>query len=189
MATTAAQPETDPRKPRNRLILRGWVASLAFLIVVAGGVGAVLSFRERLSPPEEPAVAYILDTSPRMGLPGEGGSRLSVAQAILAEIVRPTDPTYTTGLRVFGSGARPAACEDTELVVPFSAANQSAIADRLLGLQVGAAAESALAEAMLAAIRDLDTARALPNLRTTAPPADSGARAPLLEEAHQSHRI
>ena len=159
MTTPAASPAPEPRPRRRRLILLGCGAALAFLCVASGGVGAYLYFRDRTGPAEEPAVAYILDTSPRMNLSSEGGSRLSVAQAILAEIVRPADPTYTTGLRVFGSGARPAACEDTELVVPFSAANQSAIADRLLGLQVGAAAESALAEAMLAAIRDLDTAR------------------------------
>lgn len=153
----SAAPESGNR--RRRFILIGCGAVLAFACVAAGGVGAFLYLRDRLGQAEEPAVAYILDTSPRMSLSGEEGTRLSVAQAILAEIVRPADPTYTTGLRVFGSGARPQSCEDTELVVPFSAANQSAIADRLLGLQVGAAAESALAEAMLAAIRDLDTAR------------------------------
>lgn len=154
-------PATAPQdqRGRGRTLLLGCGAALAFLCVAAGGVGAFLYFRDRLGPAEEPAVAYILDTSPRMSLTGEEGTRLSIAQAILAEIVRPADPTYTTGLRVFGSGARPQPCEDTDLVVPFSAANQSAIADRLLGLQVGAAAESALGEAMLEAIRDLDTAR------------------------------
>ncbi len=159
MTTPAPAPETNSPNRRKRMLLIGCGAALAFACVAAGGVGAFLYFRDRLGTAEEPAVAYILDTSPRMNLSGEEGTRLSVAQAILAEIVRPADPTYTTGLRVFGSGARPQPCEDTDLVVPFSAANQSAIADRLLGLQVGAAAESALAEAMLAAIRDLDTAR------------------------------
>ena len=159
MTTPAPSPAPEPRTRRKRLALIGCGAALAFACVAAGGVGAFLYFRDRLGPAEEPAVAYILDTSPRMSLASEEGTRLSVAQAILAEIVRPADPTYTTGLRVFGSGARPQPCEDTDLVVPFSLANQPAIADRLLGLQVGAAAESALAEAMLAAIRDLDTAR------------------------------
>jgi len=159
MTTPAAAPESKTPNRRRRPLLIGCGAALAFLCVAAGGVGAFLFFRDRLGPAEEPAVAYILDTSPRMSLSGEEGTRLSVAQAILAEIVRPADPTYTTGLRVFGSGARPQPCEDTDLVVPFSAANTSAIADRLLGLQVGGAAESALAEAMLEAIRDLDSAR------------------------------
>jgi hypothetical protein len=159
MTTPAAAPETKPPNRRRRRLLIGCVAALAFACLAAGGVGAFIFFRDRMGSAEEPAVAYILDTSPRMSLSGEEGTRLAIAQAILAEIVRPADPTYTTGLRVFGSGARPQPCEDTDLVVPFSAANQSAIADRLLGLQVGAAAESALAEAMLAAIRDLDTAR------------------------------
>jgi len=159
MTTPAPAPETNSPNRRKRPLLIGCGAALAFLCLASGAVGAFLYLRDRVGPAEEPAVAYILDTSPRMNLSGEEGTRLSIAQAILAEIVRPADPTYTTGLRVFGSGARPQPCEDTDLVVPFSAANQSAISDRLLGLQVGAAAESALAEAMLAAIRDLDTAR------------------------------
>ena len=159
MTTPAAAPETKPPNRRRRLLLIGCGAALAFACLAAGVVGAFNFFRDRVGSADEPAVAYILDTSPRMSLSGEEGTRLSIAQAILAEIVRPADPTYTTGLRVFGSGALPQPCEDTDLVVPFSAANQSTIADRLLGLQVGAAAESALAEAMLAAIRDLDSAR------------------------------
>lgn len=108
---------------------------------------------------EEPTVAYILDTSPRMSLDSEGGTRLAVAQAILAEIVRPADPSLTSGLRVFGGGALPQACEDTELVVSYAPANQSVIAQELLELQVGGSAESALAQSMVAAIRDLQSAR------------------------------
>ena len=159
MTTPAPAPETNSPNRRKRPLLIGCGVALAFLCLASGAVGAFLYLRDRVGPAEEPAVAYILDTPPRMSLSGEEGTRLSIAQAILAEIVRPADPTYTTGLRVFGSGALPQPCEDTDLVVPFSAANQSTIADRLLGLQVGAAAESALAEAMLAAIRDLDSAR------------------------------
>ena len=159
MTTPAVTPETKAPNRRKRFILIGCGAALAFVCLAFGGVAAYLYLGEGVVQAEEPAVAYILDTSPRMSLSGEEGTRLSIAQAILAEIVRPADPTYTTGLRVFGSGALPQPCEDTDLVVPFSAANHSAIADRLLGLQVGAAAEAALAEAMLASIRDLDRAR------------------------------
>jgi hypothetical protein len=147
-----------------------WLLGCAGLLVIgcfAAGIGSYLFFRDWfdenladfLPAAEEPAVAYILDTSSRMGQPYEQGTRLAVAQAILAEIVRPADPALTSGLRVFGGGARETPCEDTELVVSFAPANQSAIADGALGLQVGGTAESALAQSMVEAIRDLDAAR------------------------------
>ena len=156
------------QKPRRRIW--PWLLGCAGLVVIgcfASGVVGYFFFRDwieenvpgLLPTAEEPAVAYILDTSSRMGLPSEQGTRLSVAQAILAEIVRPADPGLTSGLRVFGGGALPQACEDTELVVTFAPANQSAIAEGALGLQVGGAAESPLAQSMVAAIRDLNTTR------------------------------
>jgi hypothetical protein len=106
---------------------------------------------------EQPAVEYILDASPRMTLPAAGAdaNRLAVARGVLAEIVRPADPAVSAGLRVFGSGALPAACQDTDLLVPLRPAAQPEIADRLQLLQAGAAADAAMAEAMIAAIRDL----------------------------------
>jgi hypothetical protein len=157
-----------PQKPRRRIwpFLVG-CAALVVLGCSAIGIGVYFFARDwfdqnlagLLPGTEEPAVAYILDTSSRMGLPSEQGTRLAVAQAILAEIVRPADPKMTSGLRVFGGGALPAACEDTELVVSFAPANQTAVADGALGLHVGAATESALAQSMVAAIRDLNSAR------------------------------
>jgi len=157
------------QKPRRRIW--PWLLGCAFLLLIGCcAIGfAVYRFApdwlqsilpaDLLPTAEEPAVAYILDTSSRMGLPSEQGTRLSVAQAILAEIVRPADPGLTSGLRVFGGGALPQACEDTELVVTFAPANQSAIAEGALGLQAGGAAESPLAQSMVAAIRDLNSTR------------------------------
>ena len=144
-------PMSEPpqgQKPRRRIW--PWLLGCAGLVVIgcfAAGVGGYFFFNDWLQEnlpglvptAEEPAVAYILDTSSRMGLPSEQGTRLSVAQAILAEIVRPADSGLTSGLRVFGGGALPQACEDTELVVTFAPANQSAIAEGALGLQVGSA--------------------------------------------------
>lgn len=85
----------------------------------------------------------------------EGSTRLALAQAVLAEVIRPAEPSLTAGLRVFGSGAQLAACQDTDLLVPLALANQALIADRLGTLQAGAAADAALGQAMLAAIGDL----------------------------------
>jgi hypothetical protein len=76
----------------------------------------------------------------------------------MAEVIRPADPEFTAGLRVFGSGAIAQSCDDTELVVPFAPSNQPAIADELLGLTIGASTDSALAQSMVAAIRDLNDA-------------------------------
>jgi len=153
-----AQYQTEPQSGegrRNTVII--FVAVLLLIACLgAGGIGAYFLTRGDQSADEEPAVAYILDTSPRMNLAAEQGTRLSVAQAIMAEVVRPADPELTAGLRVFGSGAIAQSCDDTELIVPFSTDNQSAIADGLQGLAVGGSAESALAQSMIAAIRDLN---------------------------------
>src|SRR5689334_17798840 len=98
------------------------VVGLACAGVAAGGY-YLFSQRAR---PTQPAVEYILDASPRMAQPAEtdGGTRLGVAQGVLAEIVRPADPKITAGLRVFGTGALPQACQDTRLVVPLAVAVQ-----------------------------------------------------------------
>ncbi len=155
MAHYQSEPQSGKGR-RNTLIIFVVLVVLGF--IGAGAIGAFLFTRGRQSSAEEPTVAYILDTSPRMSLSAEQGTRLSVAQAIMAEVVRPADPELNAGLRVFGSGAVPQSCDDTELIVPFAQANQSAIAEQLTGLVVGGSAESALAQSMIAAIRDLDSA-------------------------------
>src|SRR3990172_2534724 len=144
-----------PQGPKPRRRIWPWLLGCAGLLVIGcfvAGIGGYYFFRDwfdqnlagLLPTAEQPAVAYILDTSGRMGLPSEQGTRLSVAQAILAEIVRPADPGLTSGLRVFGGGALPQACEDTELVVSFAPANQSAIAEGALGLEGGGGGGSPL---------------------------------------------
>lgn len=154
MAQNESTPPSEEDR-RNTLIIFV-VVLLLIACLGAGGIGAYFLTRGDEAAAEEPTVAYILDTSPRMSLESEGSSRLSIAQAIMAEVVRPADPELNSGLRVFGSGAVTQSCDDTELVVPFAPSNQPAIADELLGLSVGASAESALAQSMVAAIRDLD---------------------------------
>lgn len=141
---------------RPLVIALGCLALLTLCCVVLAAAGGIYYLRGR-SQAESPGVAYILDTSPRMSLDTEGGSRLAVAQGVMAEIVRPANPTLTTGLRIFGSGTSDQSCRDTELVVPFRPANQSEIAAELETLQTGSSPESALAQAMIDAIRDLAT--------------------------------
>lgn len=121
--------------------------------VMGGAAFAYFANRDQA----EPAVEYILDASPRMAQAGTGGqeTRLSVARAVLAEIVRPADGAVSAGLRVFGNGAVPEACRDTALLVPLAPASQGRIATTLTAVEAGQAADAALAEAMLAAIRDL----------------------------------
>lgn len=139
---------------RLLLIALGCLIIIIGCCLLAALVGGLYYLRTR-SQNESPGVAYILDTSPRMSLETEGGTRLQVAQSVMSEIVRPANPQLTSGLRVFGSGAVSDSCQDTELVVPFRTANQQQIASELVGLQVGSTAESALAAAMVDAIRDL----------------------------------
>ena len=102
---------------------------------------------------------YVLDASPRMLQASDGATRLSVAEAVLAEIVRPASPSVTAGLRVFGTGQLSGVCQDTDLLVPLAAANQVKISDQLAALQGGAGVNSALGVAMVSAIRDLAAAR------------------------------
>src|SRR6185436_18160076 len=111
--------------------------------------------------------------SPRMIEPSEGGTRLAIAQAVLAEIVRPADTAVTAGLRVFGTGHQPAACQDTDLLVPLAPASQGLISDRLVALTSGAGADAALADAMVAAIRDLAGTRGPHSLVVVTGGADS----------------
>ena len=120
------------------------------MVVVAGLVCAGLAaggyyLYTRRALPTQPAVEYILDASPRMAQPAQtdGGTRLGVAQGVLAEIVRPADPKVTAGLRVFGTGALPQACQDTRLVVPLAIAVQGQISTQLLGVTSGPSADAA----------------------------------------------
>lgn len=143
------------RRPRTILVVG--CAALLLLVccaAVAGGIAYFVLDRGSIGQ-AEPAVEYILDASPRMQEPSEGGTRLSVARGVLAEIIRPSDPAVTAGLRVFGTGATPVACRDTDLVVPLAPASQGEISDSLLALNAGDSSEAAMVEAMVAAIRDL----------------------------------
>src|SRR5262249_35749199 len=104
-----------------------------------------------------PSVEYVLDASPRMALLAENGegSRLSVAQSVLAEVIRPSSPTLTAGLRVFGSGKVPSGCADTDLLVPLALANQEKISTQLLAVNTPSKADAAMAAAVIGALRDL----------------------------------
>lgn len=131
------------------------VMALCLCLVSVAGVAGVYYFRTQQSGQSQPTVEYILDSSPRMLQPSLGGTRLQVAQSVLAEIVRPADPAVTAGLRVFGTGVQPDSCQDSDLLVPFAQSNQQLIAESLLAIQSGEAANAALAHAMIAAIKDL----------------------------------
>ncbi len=151
-----AQP-SSARRP-STVILIG-CAALLIVLCCAAVAGGIAYFVLRRGPivQAQPAVEYILDASPRMQQPSEGGTRLSVARGVLAEIIRPSDPQLTAGLRVFGTGALPVACSDTDLLVPLAPASQGEISDSLLGLDAGSSSEAAMVEAMIAAIRDLSS--------------------------------
>jgi hypothetical protein len=147
---------------RNRtlMIVGGLVAVLALCLcaVLALGMGGYFFYQQQggvVTTQQQPAVEYILDASPRMAQPTDGGTRLEVARGILAEVVRPADTAVTAGLRVFGNGAVATACQDTNLLVPLAVSNQAKIADAATGLEAGSASDAAMAEAMVNAIRDL----------------------------------
>jgi hypothetical protein len=127
------------------------------LCLVAGLVGGYLLYQQKTPPvaTEGPAVEYVLDASPRMSLPSQGGTRLTVARGVLAEIVRPADPTVMAGLRVFGTGASTKPCQDTDLLVPLAPSNQKTISDKASAVETGQNSDSALAQAIVTAIRDL----------------------------------
>ncbi|HLB46579.1 MAG TPA: hypothetical protein VJL59_06100 [Anaerolineales bacterium] len=157
--TTGQTTTSSAQRQRTIYAALGGCGLLAVCACFAGAIGFGIYYfwGKGGTVAGEPSVEYILDASPRMLNPaeGDGGTRLSVAQAILAEIVRPADAATTAGLRVFGAGAVAQPCQDTHLVVPLSASNQGQIADKLFTVSAGSAADSALAEAMVNAIRDL----------------------------------
>jgi hypothetical protein len=148
---------------QQRGIVRYVVAGCALIIVcllcalAVGGAYFFTTQRTVATSAGVPSVEYILDATARMALPaaGENDTRLNVARGVLADIVRPSDPALTAGLRVFGTGAQSVACKDTSLVVPLASANQTQISTHLLSLTSGSSATAARSEAMISAIRDL----------------------------------
>ena len=149
-----APPTRRATRPVITFLTGGCV--LAFLcsaVVVAG----VWLYSQPGEAPDEPAVEYVLDVSPRMALPSEDGTatRLAVARSALAETVRPANASTMAGLRIFGGGVAADACQDTDLIVPLAVANQSNISDKLSIVRVGASPQSALVQALLSALRDL----------------------------------
>lgn len=175
---SSKKPASSAQK-RSRVVYDavGGAGLLAACVCLAAAValGVYYFYGKGPATAEQPTVEYILDVSPRMLSPAEGesGTRLEVAQAVLAEIVRPADSATTAGLRVFGTGAVSQACQDTDLVVPLAAANQGQIADRVFTLSAGSAADSALGEAMVSAIRDLAATRGPHSLVVVTGGADS----------------
>lgn len=150
---------TQPARSSSRLpwILLGGGCLLVGLCVAVVAVAAAAYFYlgRGTTTANEPAVEYILDTSPRMEMEVEGGTRLSIARGVLAEIIRPAAPEVTSGLRVFGSGAIARSCEDTDLIVPLGRANRSLIAEKASSVQAGLSSDSAMGQALLTSIRDL----------------------------------
>jgi hypothetical protein len=163
--------------PRSRTPSIVWIAGgcLALLTcaVIAGAVLSLLVLGNRAPQAGPPNVEYVLDASPRMLQETDGASRLSVAEGVLAEIVRPASASVAAGLRVFGTGQVSGACQDTDLLLPLAAANQGKISDQLSTLQGGAGVDSALGVAMVSAIRDLAARRGTRSLVVVTGGADS----------------
>jgi hypothetical protein len=138
--------------------LIGVVVAFGLCLLVLSSTGAAWWLFGRASRPDQPAVEYVLDASARMAATAEGATRLEVAQAVLAEVVRSGNPAVMAGLRVFGAVA-PASCEASDLIVPLALASHGLISDRLLAVQPGTGVDAPLGQAMLAAVRDLRMAR------------------------------
>jgi len=148
---------TPPQKRRwPVIVLVGCGVVAACLCLAGAAAGAYSYFRGRGGASAQPTIEYVLDASPRMESPSSGGEpRLVVARGVLGEIVRTADPRLTAGLRVFGTGALPQGCEDTDLVVPLAASNQGTIEGRLGGIESAPESNSPVAQTMVAAIRDM----------------------------------
>jgi hypothetical protein len=145
-----------PAKSKKPLIIIIGAVVVGLCLCVAVAVAAYFLLRGRLGRAVQPTIEYILDASPRMNSTASGGdTRIGVARGVLTEIVRTADPGLTAGLRLFGAGAKPEACQDTNLVVPLALSNQGRIEEGLGGVAPGPQSDSALAEAMIAAIRDV----------------------------------
>ena len=155
--------ESNQASPARKRSLVPWLAGgcgVLGLCVLCGAllVGAYFFISQRtVTAVSVPSVEYILDATQRMAqlAKGENDTRLNIARGVLAEIVRPSDPTVTAGLRVFGSGAQSAACSDTDLLVALAPATQPQISTHLLSITNGVNPDAAMGQAMLSAIRDL----------------------------------
>jgi hypothetical protein len=138
------------------IILIGCGVVAACLCLAGAAAGAYTYFRGRGGASAQPTIEYVLDASPRMESPSSSGEpRIVVARGVLGEIVRTADPRLTAGLRVFGTGALPQGCEDTDLVVPLAASNQGEIEGTLGEVEAAPESDSAVAQAMVGAIRDM----------------------------------
>jgi len=136
----------------------GCAVVLVCVCAAAAAVAAYNYIRGQRSGSVEPTIEYILDASPRMGTASTGGdTRLTVARGVLADIVRTADPRLTAGLRVFGTGALPQGCQDTDLLVPFGLGNQDAIEGSLGDVAAAPQADAPVAEAMISAIKDMSS--------------------------------
>jgi hypothetical protein len=126
-------------------------------LVVAAVSGGYFYRRSRRVEVNISGAVYLLDVSERMTLPAVEGedNRLVAARNVMAEMLRPSPSEITIGLRVFGSGAVPQACQDTDLLVPLAAGNQQRIIAQLATVTASETVEAPLAAAIVAAIRDL----------------------------------
>ena len=157
-APPSAQAATSRKRSMVPWLAAGCVALCLAVLCVAIGAGGFFYYNQRsVATVSAPSVEYILDATQRMAqmANGENDTRLNVARGVLAEIVRPSDPAVTAGLRVFGSGAQPAACSDTALLVPLAPASQPRISTHLLSITNGVNPDAAMSQAMISAIRDL----------------------------------
>jgi hypothetical protein len=133
----------NEKSSNSRTIIIAIVAGLVLLCLclLIVGVAGFLYFQTSRSETAvaSPAVEYILDVSARMDLPAQGSpsTRLEIARGALAEMTRATSSDGQAGLRVFGSGAQPVACQDTALLLPLASGNQAQIANEVSDLQPG----------------------------------------------------
>jgi hypothetical protein len=160
MSYTPQSPQAAPPRKRSLIpYLAAGCAVLGLCVICAAlfGGGYFFYTQRSVTTVSAPSVEYILDATQRMSqlAEGENDTRLNVARGVLAEIVRPSDPAVTAGLRVFGSGAQPAACSDTALLVPLAPASQPRISTHLLSITNGVNPDAAMSQAMISAIRDL----------------------------------
>ncbi len=179
MSYSQPAPQSAPKPPSRRgTYLAVGCAVIALCVLCAAAAGGGYYFYSQRNVPTTgsvPSVEYILDATSRMSQPAEGenDTRLNVARGVLAEIVRPSDPTVTAGLRVFGSGAQPTACNDTALLVPLAPSTQEQISTHLLAVTTGTDPAAAMSQAMVSAIRDLAAVKGKHTLVVVTGGADS----------------
>lgn len=149
-------PATAPQRRWLTYVAIGCAVVFVCICAAVVAAAAYTYVRSHRALAAQPTVEYILDASPRMETASTSGdTRLAVARGVLADIVRTADPRLTAGLRVFGTGALPQGCQDTDLLVPFAAANQEQIEDGLGGVAGAPQSDSPVAEAMVSAIKDM----------------------------------